>query len=118
MFAMERTLDNMEIISKEPIMDATTPIITFIVIIMIFAVVVYIGFKLHCEEVILVAGFLLLIAIIPFSYLEMKIKEFPSGRYRYEIKIKDNSISAKNFLEEYDIIGFEDGIYTIEDKCK
>ena len=79
----------MEIISKTSIMDTTFPIITFIVI---------------------------FITLIPFSYLEMKIKEVPSGRYTYEVKIKDNSVSAKKILEKYDIIGFKDGIYKIEDK--
>ena len=57
----------MEIISKTPIMDTTPPIITVIVVSIIFAVAVYIGFSKSCEEVILVIGFLLLIAIIPFS---------------------------------------------------
>ena len=108
----------MQILSQEPIMYTHFPIITFL----IAAISISIGAYLVCFGKNYNVGFILLcssilIAIIG-SPIEGKSNEYNSGRYRYEIVLTDNSVSAKDFLEKYAIISYKNNICVCEDRIK
>lgn len=128
---MIELMENVEILSKEEIIESVNPLggflplITMVIAILVAVVCVWGSLKLSCinDSIgVLFFGAALACALEYTVFLIFgKIitpeitEEVPTGRYQYEIVVKDDS-AIKEIYDNYEIIEVKGIIYTIQDK--
>ena len=110
-------MEGIQILSQEVIYSAgSKPVLPAFIAAIIVAILFFVVAFKENEPVIAAIGVILAIpAGLIAETITEKIAEAPTDRYEYKVLI-DDSVSATEFYEKYDLISVEGQIFTIRDK--
>lgn len=103
-------LDGVVVIDEIPLIDTIK--ILILAVILIGGLLLIANFIEHYKTKMVVLGVWGLIGVGILTNVN-KISWFHSGRYQYQVVCEDG-VSMDKFQDYYKIIGYDDGVYTIE----
>lgn len=105
-------MEGIEIVRKTPITEMSnmsTGIIVMLLFVLCFGGVLFFAGGISGEFETMIAGFIIVIVAAIFTGTCAVFGEVETGKYKYEVIISDESVSMKEFNENYEIIE-QDGI--------